>query len=196
MPLLDRVIPILSLAFLAFAVGGCGSSTTARPHAITVVDREALLAELDQAHGDVAVLNFWATWCAPCVEELPHFARLAEAYGLRGLRVIAVSFDDPETVESRVRPFVEERGYPFTYLVKADTDGEEYEAFINAVDPTWRGNVPATFVFDADGKMRATFHGPVTYAELEAAVQTHFSLDSGSRRDPGPRDASAIAQLG
>lgn len=192
LPLRDRVMALLAVGFAVFVVGGCGSSTTSALPAITVVDREGLLSELEAARGAVVVLNFWATWCGPCVEELPHFARLAEAYGDRGVRVIAVSFDDAETLESRVRPFVEEKGYPFTYMVKAQTNGDQYEAFINAIDPSWRGNVPATFVYDSSGKLRASAHDSVTYSDLQAAVEPLLSREPSADASTGVPSATAM----
>ena len=171
MRLPDRAVGLLVLGLLVLAAGGCGSSARTPVHAIKVVGQEGLLSELQSARGEVVVLNVWATWCGPCVEELPHFARLVESTRGRGLRVIAVSFDDPETIESRVRPFVDEKDYPFSYLVKAQTNGDEYEAFINSIDPSWRGNVPATFVYDALGELHAASHEPVTYSQLREAVE-------------------------
>ena len=192
MRLPDRVVGLALGGFLFVAVGGCGSSATALRD-ISVVDRQGLLSELESARGHVVVLNAWATWCGPCVEELPHFARLVESYGERGLRVITVSFDDPETIESRVRPFVEERDYPFTYLVKTLTNGDEYESFVNAIDPSWLGNVPATFIYDTSGKLQAVSHEPVTYSQLRGAVEPFLSPEPVTQA-PNPARGSAAAQ--
>ena len=182
---------MLGAMLIATVVGGCASSTTTAPHEITVVDREGLRTALDTARGEVVVLNFWATWCAPCVEELPHFAQLAQAYGDQGVRVVTVSFDDPDDLESRVRPFVEERDYPFTYLLKAQTNGDEYEQFINSVDPNWLGNVPATFIYDVSGEMKAAAHNPVTYAELESAVKPLLQGSTKASHPSAPKVETA-----
>jgi thiol-disulfide isomerase/thioredoxin len=174
MPRLNRQLFVFSLAALLCVLVACGTATPPERPKIRIVDQDGLQAALIEARGDVVVLNFWATWCTPCVEELPHFAQLASLLGDERVRVITVSFDQTEELESTVRPFIEERNHPFTHLLKADTDGEEYEAFINAVDPSWRGGVPATFVYDRHGEMRVAFHEPVMYSDLEAAVSPYM----------------------
>ncbi|MDA1193273.1 MAG: redoxin domain-containing protein, partial [Candidatus Poribacteria bacterium] len=168
----------LNFAFLALLIlaVGCGKSddATSRPSSETapsavettasvpIVTMATLHDALSAAKGDVVVLNFWATWCVPCVEEMPQFKRLVEQYGEQGLRVIAVSFDEVDEIDSRVVPYIEQADYPFEYLVKDKMAGPEYEAFINSVDPEWIGNVPATFIYDREGVKRAAVHEETT----------------------------------
>ena len=191
MPRRSRSPFVFAPAMLFCLCVACGTAWPPERLDIRIVDEDALRAVLTEARGDVVVLNFWATWCAPCVEELPHFARLVESYGERGLRVITVSFDDPETIESRVRPFVEERDYPFTYLVKTPTNGDEYESFVNAIDPSWLGNVPATFIYDTSGQLHAVSHEPVTYSQLRGAVEPLLSPEPVTRASNPARDSTA-----
>jgi thiol-disulfide isomerase/thioredoxin len=161
---------------------GKGSETGKKPESaaspasaasveIPIVSQATLRETLAKEKGKVIVLNFWATWCGPCVEEMPHFAELAKKYADKDVLFLAVSFDDLDTLETAVRPFVVQHDYPFRFFIKEDTRGEAYEAFINAVNPEWGGGVPATFLYDRTGAQRTAFYEAQTAESLEAALQ-------------------------
>jgi len=162
---------------------GCGrgaetpktvEAPTAPREEIRIVGVEGLRQTLNAHRGEVVILNFWATWCAPCVEEMPHLAKLVEKYGSQGVRVLAVSVDELDTLESAVQPFVEKHNYPFTFLIKEETRGDAYEAFVNAINPEWGGGVPATFLYDRNGEQRTAFYEAQTYEAFEAAVKPYL----------------------
>ena len=101
--------------------------------------------------GKVVLLNVWATWCAPCREEIPALQRLHQAHAARGLEVVGVSVDAPGEEES-IRDFVKEFGV--TYPIWYDEE--------NTVTPTFRLiGVPSTFLIDREGKIAWKFLGPV-----------------------------------
>ena len=75
---------------------------------------------LKQYKGKVVLLNFWATWCAPCLKEFPHVQKLHERYKNQGLKVLAVSVDEGNSV-SQVKPMIYRYGYNFSVLL--DTEG-------------------------------------------------------------------------
>jgi thiol-disulfide isomerase/thioredoxin len=162
----------LVVCLLAGALPACRRGPTAAPFSadIPVVGAHGVREEVAQRKGEVVLLNFWATWCQPCIEEMPHFARLVQKHGDRGLHVVAVCVDEPDTLDSRVRPFIRERRYPFRFLLKEEMNGEQFEAFVNSVSPAWSGGAPATFVYDRTGALRAAFYEGQTFATLEAAV--------------------------
>jgi thiol-disulfide isomerase/thioredoxin len=109
------------------------------------------------------VINFWATWCQPCVEELPYFERLAAE---TDARVIMVSLDFKRDVRTKLKAFVE--GRPFKLPVVALTDAK-YDRWIDRVDPNWGGAIPVTVVRRGE---RKEFHDGkfASYEELLAAV--------------------------
>ncbi len=126
---------------------------------------EKLIKEKEKG-GKVKVINFWATWCAPCVKELPHFEALQQAHPTSELEVYLISFDDVEKLENRVKPFIKKRNIKSTVKLLDETD---YNAFIDKVDPAWSGAIPATLVI-AKGK-RKFVEGELSEAELDKLIQ-------------------------
>ena len=121
------------------------------------------------AHTDtVYVLNFWATWCAPCVEELPSFEKLNKAYADKKVKVILISTDFKRNVESSVKPFVKKKKLESKVVFMNEPNPNNY---INAVDSTWSGAIPATLVWSKQKGVSQFFEKKLTYEELEAAVK-------------------------
>lgn len=128
---------------------------------------EKNLASVIEGHrGNVLVVNFWATWCGPCREEFPYLVRLHRDFGGRGVRVVSISMDEPEDVQAAVS-FLEAQGADFPSFIR---DFENFSAFVDLVDPDWPGALPATFVFNAEGKLTQRFLGAVSWDQLEDAV--------------------------
>jgi thiol-disulfide isomerase/thioredoxin len=89
--------------------------SAAPPFSAQTLDAAPVTRTLDDYKGQVVLLNVWATWCAPCREEMPSIQALHEAYGKRGLRVVAVSVDAPGE-EQKVRDFARQYGLTFDVL--------------------------------------------------------------------------------
>jgi beta-lactamase regulating signal transducer with metallopeptidase domain/thiol-disulfide isomerase/thioredoxin len=121
----------------------------------------------NEARGKVLVVNFWATWCPPCLEELPAFVRLDQEYRARGVQVVAISTDEKSQLKSTVIPFLKKQKAQFpAFLVEAATPQE----LIDVVDKNWSGNLPATFVFDKAGNIVLAKYGVIQQAELVEKV--------------------------
>ena len=95
------------------------------------------------------VINFWATWCKPCVKELPYFEALHETFADQKIKVILVSLDFKRDIEKKLIPFVEE--HKLKSDVIALTDGK-YNDWIDKVNPEWGGAIPVTLVYSPKGK--------------------------------------------
>jgi thiol-disulfide isomerase/thioredoxin len=89
------------------------------------------------------VINFWATWCKPCVRELPLFERLYDHYAGQPVKILLVSLDMRRDLETRLPRFLRDQGIRCEVLALTDTDGN---AWIPRVDPDWSGAIPATLV--------------------------------------------------
>lgn len=117
------------------------------------------------------VINFWATWCSPCVEELPSFEQLDQKHADSNFQVILVSLDFKSRLERNFIPFLEKHKLQPEVILLADPDADEW---IPKIHPNWEGTLPATVVIR--GKDRALFPEQFnTYEELENFVMNFIS---------------------
>jgi thiol-disulfide isomerase/thioredoxin len=100
------------------------------------------------------VVNFWATWCAPCVKELPHFEAVSREYNEADVRFLLVSLDFPSQIEKQLIPFLKKNKIALSVSVMIEPD---YNSWIDKVDPAWQGDIPATLFFNNNKKQR-NFH--------------------------------------
>ena len=114
------------------------------------------------------LVNFWATWCEPCRKEFPDLVKIDAEFRQRGLEFVVVSVDDVSEIKSGVPQFLRRmRAEMPAYLLNAtDTD-----AAVTSVDPTWGGELPATFLFDREGKVVFKHTGVIKPDELRAAIE-------------------------
>ncbi len=132
-----------------------------------LVSAEELRARLAAERGQVVVVAFWATWCAPCLKELPELAKLNAAWRERGSRLIAVAMDEPTALAAQVEPF-RLRYFPeVDGLLRSET---EMDAIVSVVDPAWNEILPTTYIIGRDGKVFIKIQGIKPYEELEALL--------------------------
>ena len=146
------------------------------PKTIEPISADEFRRLLVHRRGEVLAVNLWATWCVPCVKELPDLAKLQQQYRQRGLRVIAVSVDDPEELDARVRPFFRDRAPGLVSYLQTEPDQDK---FVSVVDQAWGGVIPTTFVINRAGSLKASLVGRKTYEEFEATVKPLLSEPSG-----------------
>ncbi len=108
------------------------------------------------------VVNFWATWCKPCVEELPHFEKLNKQYKKNKIKVLLVSLDMHNQVESKLLPFINEHQLKSEVILMRDPDSN---AWIPKVDSTWTGAIPATMIYNKN--LRKFYEQSFTFETLE-----------------------------
>jgi thiol-disulfide isomerase/thioredoxin len=138
------------------------------PADILPVDETTVREIIHGLKGKVVVINVWATWCEPCVEEFPDLLRLRRAYSDRGLDLVFVSVDDPRKREKEVRRFLSRMGVEFPSYIKQTRNDE---AFINTFNPQWSGALPATFIYDRTGKQVHTLTDQQTFEDLSTLVE-------------------------
>ncbi len=113
------------------------------------------------------VINFWATWCKPCVTELPYFEELNKKYSSEKIKVILISLDFKRQLETRLNKFITENKISSEVLL---LDEPDYNSWIDKVDSTWSGAIPATIVINK--KSRLFFEKEFTsYAELSTIIK-------------------------
>lgn len=176
-----NTLPLLLLLFLSgplFTQQGDLSWLKASPKAtvatgsgpIPVLAFEELEPLFQQKGPGVRIINFWATWCAPCIKELPHFEEVRREYADRGVEVTLVSLDMPSMWEKRLPAFIEKRGIESPVVVLDDPRQNDW---IPRVSKEWSGAIPATLIYSADRRefYEQQFDGP----QLEAVVQSFLN---------------------
>jgi len=138
---------VLSLMLL-FSNGGMAQ----QKRIVSEVDAAGLKKVIAGLKGKVVFVNFWATWCAPCVAEFPDVVQLYQKLHAQGLEVIAVTFDEQA---SAAIPFLDKQKADFINLQKSPKQDDD--AFRVGFDQEWQGALPATWLFDQSGK-RVYFH--------------------------------------
>jgi thiol-disulfide isomerase/thioredoxin len=144
---------------------------------VTEIDGEGLRKLLQRGEGEAArplLINFWATWCVPCRKEMPDLVKIDRDYRGRGLEFVVVSADDVAELKTDVPKFLSRMraGMPAFLLNATDT-----EAAMAQIDPTWGGELPATFLFDRHGKLVFKHTGIINAAELRAEIEKTMTSD-------------------
>ncbi len=116
-----------------------------------------------ESEGKVLLINFWATWCAPCVAEFPEFVKIDQEYKARGVRMVSISTDDATDLKTLVVPFLKKQNATFDSFL-ADTD--DPQQLLDLIDKSWSGALPATFVLDKTGKLIFSKYGIIDRDEL------------------------------
>jgi len=138
-----------------------------RPVELVTVDLPGIKEEvLKNGSSNYRLVNVWATWCGPCVIEFPEFVAMQRMYGQRDFEVVSVSIDKPSNGE-KVTAFLQENQAAFrNYLYT----GEDQEAFIDAIDPGWQGNLPYTMLVAPGGEVIYRHDGIIDPLEVKRAI--------------------------
>jgi len=152
------------------ATGEAAAAPVGEPAAATApvepIDAAGLAELLRASRGQVLVVNLWATWCAPCLREIPELVQLGEDLGPQGLRVIGISLDDADST-SVVEEF-RDRWFPAFETYQSSV---EWYALVEALDPDWSSVLPTSFVVDRSGARVATLAGAQSYETFADAVE-------------------------
>ncbi|WP_114777453.1 TlpA disulfide reductase family protein [Botryobacter ruber] len=121
-------------------------------------------------HDTLYVVNFWATWCKPCIQEMPYFEAVTKQYKDQPVRVILVSMDAVEDLEKRVKPFVQKRSLKSRLLLLDETDANTW---IDKLEPRWSGAIPATLLFNNHRKQYFFAEKELKEEELQALINKY-----------------------
>jgi len=126
------------------------SVSQSKGQAIKEIDREGLETIIQNFNDTTYVVNFWATWCSPCVKEIGYFEELHRQSASGKLKVFLVSLDFPKQIDTRVIPFLNEKEISAEVLLMTDLD---YNSWIDDVDPAWSGAIPATLIYNREKRV-------------------------------------------
>ena len=137
---------------------------------IPTLNYEELKPWLNKTDDKIYVVNFWATWCAPCVKELPYFEIINKDYKDKNVEVILVSLDFPNMKESRLIPYVKNENIQ-SKVLHLDDVNEQF--WISDIDKNWSGAIPATLIYNKDN--RKFYEQSFTQEELETEIRTFLN---------------------
>ncbi|MCB0697341.1 MAG: redoxin domain-containing protein [Chitinophagaceae bacterium] len=134
---------------------------------IAAYDAEMLMKRLAASPDTLFVVNFWATWCGPCVKELPEFDKLAGNYKGRPVKVLLVSLDFKEDYQKKIPKFVQKKKLEHEVVWFNETNANE---FIPKIDNEWQGSIPATLLFYKKRSYRKFIEGTIHSDNLKVLI--------------------------
>lgn len=136
------LIMVIGFTMLIFSQG--------RAQTVQEVNADALEALTQNLNDSTYVVNFWATWCSPCVKEIGYFEELHRDSKASKVKVLLVNLDFPNQLDRRVIPFLKEKDISAAVLQMTDLD---YNSWINKIDPSWSGAIPATLIYNRNNRV-------------------------------------------
>jgi thiol-disulfide isomerase/thioredoxin len=133
---------------------------------LDVYDYDGLEPLINKDDDKIHVVNFWATWCAPCVKELPYFEDINQNYKDKDVEVLLVSLDFPNKYETSLKPFIKKYDIKSKVVAFDDTDQNRW---IPAINENWSGALPATIIYKGD--KRQFYEQSFTQEELETELK-------------------------
>jgi thiol-disulfide isomerase/thioredoxin len=142
-----------------------------RAQVVRVVKFDAVAQLLKKENDTTYILNFWATWCKPCVHELPNFEKLDSMYPGKKMKLIFISLDFVKDIK-KLELFAARKLPNQTVWLLDDPD---YNAWIDKVDPSWGGSIPATLVFNNKLKFKSFYEKELDLTTLNNYIKPYFS---------------------
>ena len=162
-------LPLFGALLGAFALTGAPQIAHAAP-SINVVTPSGLKAAIAKNKGKVVIVNFWATWCAPCVKELPELAKLKRANAKKGAVLILVSGDEVED-KAKAASTLAQKGHSGSYMIKGDI-GDFFKGF----DKKATGSVafPRTYIYNRKGQQVKMLESEHTQAQWQQIINPYL----------------------
>lgn len=139
---------------------------------LKIYDYDGLKPLLNQKDDKIHVVNFWATWCAPCVKELPYFEAIHAKYKSKDVELLLVSLDFPKDYETKLKPFMQKMNIESKVVALDDIDQNRW---IPAINKDWSGALPATIIYNGD--KRQFYEKSFTQEELETELKQFFKIN-------------------
>lgn len=139
-------------------------------HKPAVYKIDDLLKRIHNKSDTVYVVNFWATWCKPCVAELPEFEKLniKATHTNQKLKVLLVSLDFKESMNDKLIPFLQKNNYTAECVLLDEINGN---VFINAITPKWTGAIPATYITKQNKKQEEFIEKKLDFETLNSILE-------------------------
>ncbi len=138
------------LAVFTLAMAAAGLASDQHDSGILVpMDRDALRGELAASEGRVVLVNLWATWCTPCLREIPDLLALEAELPASDFRLLAISMDDAYS-EGWVTEFKAKHFPTLVSFINAELD---MDTLVSVIDPVWNETLPTSYIFNREGEV-------------------------------------------
>jgi len=150
---------------LFFVLINCFSRVCSQ--SIPFIKKDEIVRWKNSSSDTIYVINFWATWCKPCVEEIPIFEKLNSTYASKNVKVILVSNDFKRLVDTKLKPFVLKNKLRSQVVFIDEATPNDW---IDLVDKSWSGAIPATLIVSASRNYEMFFERQVSFDELKIEI--------------------------
>jgi thiol-disulfide isomerase/thioredoxin len=148
------------------------SGIYAMSQTVSVIKFPQLQAMMQRHNDTTYVFNFWATWCSPCVEEFPNFQKFSASNSNTKVKVIFISMDFKKDLDQKLNPFLKNHDVKNqVYLL----DDQDYNSWIDKVDKSWNGDLPATLVVNNKSGVHKLYPHPFTLDQLEQTLKPYIN---------------------
>ena len=162
------VLNLLRWSAIALLLSFICSNQNALAQTVPVINLDQLDSRLQNGADTTFVVNFWATWCGPCVKELPYFETLGVNNADEKMKVLLVTLDFVENLESKVIPFIAKKEIKSEVLLLDEVNPNKW---IPRVSEKWSGAIPATIFVNTQKKTRHFHEGSFKEGELELKLK-------------------------
>jgi thiol-disulfide isomerase/thioredoxin len=135
---------------------------------IKLIKVTELLKRINNNSDTTYIVNFWATWCAPCVKELPCFDTIATTYPNDKIKILLVSLDFVDAIDTRLIPFIKKKEIKHEIVILDETNGNY---FIPLVSEKWSGVIPATWIVNNNKKINYFFERKIQFDFLKTKIE-------------------------
>ncbi len=156
----EFLLPILAGCAVLPGLAACSEAPDRA--GLMPISSDELRAVLDRERGRVVILNLWATWCVPCLKEIPDLMRVEDSFADDGVTLVAVGMDDPADFD-RVDGFRREHFPEFSSYLRSTPD---MDSIVSVVDPVWNELLPTTYLIHADGSVAKRIQGKKSYDDF------------------------------
>ncbi len=159
------VFGIALLWFLALK----GETCTAQN--IAVIKIKEVLSRINQTSDSLLVINFWATWCKPCVAELPAFIQAEKYFENKPVSFVYVSLDFKKNLQTGLQDFIQKNAFNSEVVL---LDEPDYNSWIDLISKDWGGAIPATLIVDRKHHQQTFHEGPLLFNELTNLINKYL----------------------
>ena len=151
---------LLFIGFLLFSILSFSQD-------VLKIGESELKSMLSDPADKLHIINFWATWCGPCITEIPYFENVAREYENKNVDFVLASLDFPSQFDKKLLPFIKKHNIGLKVVLIEEVD---YNKWMRDVNPDWQGNIPATLFFNNARKKSQFVSKPLEEKELREII--------------------------